>query len=228
MLAHLKSLLTSDEVTLIRDQLASVPFGDGKRTALGAAKRSKNNLQLDVSHPLSERFSSLLAEKLSRSEPFSAVAWPRRIQPFRFCRYDEGMSYGDHVDLPSMGEQGGNPMRTDLSITVFLSPLEDYEGGHLTLREDMGTQKIRGAPGDAVIYPSNRVHRVEPVLRGSRLVAISWIESRMRDERDRQFLYEMGSSLKALEMRLSDEPQAQSDLLRLRNCMYELTRRWLD
>ena len=87
---------------------------------------------------------------------------------------------------------------------------------------------LRGAPGDAILYPSNRVHAVEPVTRGSRLVAISWLESRIRDERDRQFLHEMGRSLLALERRLLADESAQPELLRLRNCMYDLTRRWLD
>lgn len=228
MLAHLRGLLSPEEAKGIRHQLTALPFEDGRVTALGAARKHKNNLQVDVHHPVSQEVSNLLMKKLASSEPFSALAWPRKIQPFRFCRYDEGMEYGDHVDLPSMGERAGNPMRTDLSITVFLSPLDEYEGGHLAIFDDSGTQRIRGAPGDAILYPSNRVHRVEPVTRGSRVVAISWIESRMRNERDRQFLFEMGRSLRGLESNLAQTPQAQPDLLRLRNCMYELTRRWLD
>lgn len=36
------------------------------------------------------------------------------------------------------------------------------------------TQRVRGKAGEAVLYPASTLHRVEPVTRGSRLVAISW------------------------------------------------------
>lgn len=228
MLAHIKGLLSQEETGSIRAALKSLPFSDGRSTAVGMTRLRKHNMQLDPSHPEAQRWSSFILDKLARSEAFSQVAWPKKIQPFRFCRYDEGMSYGEHVDLPSMGEQTGTPMRTDLSMTVFLNPLEDYEGGQLAIYDENGSRKVRGAPGDAIIYPSNRVHAVEPVTRGTRLVAISWLESRVRDERERQFLYEMGRSLVGLERRLVGDEAAQADLLRLRNCLYDLTRRWLE
>jgi PKHD-type hydroxylase len=228
MLAHIKGLLNEEEARSMRAALSALPFENGKLTARGGALHRKQNLQVDESHPESRRLSNILFDRLARSESFARVAWPKKIQPFRFCRYDEGMSYGDHVDLPSMGEQAGTPMRTDLSMTVFLTPLNEYDGGQLVIHEEAGSRKVRGAPGDAVIYPSHRVHGVEPVTRGSRLVAISWLESRIHDERDRQFLHEMGQSLLSLERHLHTDEAAQPDLLRLRSCLYDLTRRWLD
>lgn len=228
MLAHIKGVLGPEEVGSIREALRQLPFSDGRSTAVGMARHRKNNLQLESSHPEAQRWSNFILDKLARSEAFAQVAWPKKLQPFRFCRYDEGMSYGDHVDLPSMGEQSGTPMRTDLSMTIFLNPLEAYEGGQLVIYDESGARKVRGMPGDMVIYPSNRVHAVEPVTRGTRLVAISWLESRIRDERERQFLFDMGRSLAGLERRLVADEGAKADLLRLRNCLYDLTRRWLE
>jgi PKHD-type hydroxylase len=228
MLAHIKGVLSPEEAGSIRAALWPLPFSDGRSTATGMTRERKRNLQLDGAHPEAQRWSQFIFDKLMRSEAFAQVAWPKRMQPFRFCRYEEGMSYGDHVDLPSMGEQAGTPMRTDLSMTIFLNPLDDYEGGQLVIHDESGAKKVRGVPGDMVIYPSNRVHAVEPVTRGTRLVAISWLESRVRQERDRQFLYEMGRSLGGLERRLGEDEGARPDLLRLRNCLYDLTRRWLD
>lgn len=228
MLAHLRGLLSEEEAHSIREALGAVPFDDGRLTALGSARLRKQNLQLEATHPQAERWSRFLLDKLARSESFAQVAWPKKIQPFRFCRYEQGMFYGDHVDLPSMGEQSGSPMRTDLSMTVFLTSPDEYEGGQLVIHDESGKRKIRGAAGDAILYPSNRVHSVETVTRGSRLVAISWVESRIRDERNRQFLYEMGGALLSLERRLLADEAAQPELLRLRNCMYDLTRRWVD
>ncbi len=40
----------------------------------------------------------------------------------------------------------------------------------------------------AVIYPSGTLHEVAEVTKGERLVAVTWVQSYVRDERHRQFL----------------------------------------
>ncbi|MBV9549914.1 MAG: PKHD-type hydroxylase, partial [Alphaproteobacteria bacterium] len=50
---------------------------------------------------------------------------------------------------------------------------------------------IKGAAGSVVIYPSTKLHEVLPVTRGERLVAVTFIESRVPDEFQRTQLYEL-------------------------------------
>lgn len=228
MLAHLTGLLSLEEAAQALAELSTAPFVDGASTALGAARHQKKNLQLPPEHPTARKWAATLRERLLASEAFARVAWPSHFLNVRFCRYDEGMHYGPHVDLPTMAEAGGRELRTDLSMTCFLTPLADYDGGALVLHDDTGTRKLRGAPGDTVIYPSSLIHHVEPVTRGTRIVGITWIESRIKSAVDRKLLFEMGRALASLEQRLKADAASATDLLQLRSCFYDLTRRFLD
>ena len=43
---------------------------------------------------------------------------------------------GAHIDSALMrASSGGSPLRTDLSVTVFLSEPESYEGGELEIND---------------------------------------------------------------------------------------------
>lgn len=228
MLAHLTGLLSTEEAAQAFAELSNAPFVDGGSTALGSARLNKRNLQLPPEHPAAQKWATTFREKLLASEAFNRVAWPRNFLNLRFCRYDEGMHYGPHVDLPTMVDSSGQKLRTDLSMTLFLAPLADYDGGGLVLQDEVGTRKIRGAPGDAIVYPSNLIHHVEPVTRGTRIVGITWIESRIKSLEDRKLLFEMGRAIASLEQQAKDDAPRSAELLRLRNCFYSLTRRFLD
>ncbi|MFM7653355.1 MAG: PKHD-type hydroxylase, partial [Vulcanococcus sp.] len=49
-----------------------------------------------------------------------------------------------------------------------------------------------------VIYPSTQLPRVEPVTAGERLVAVGWIESRIRHAEQRELLFELDTARRAL------------------------------
>jgi len=50
---------------------------------------------------------------------------------------------------------------------------------------------VKGRPGEAFVYPSTLVHEVRPVVSGTRLVSITFIESMIPEERQRNTLYEL-------------------------------------
>jgi predicted 2-oxoglutarate/Fe(II)-dependent dioxygenase YbiX len=56
---------------------------------------------------------------------------------------------------------------------------------------DYGTHRVRGKAGEAVLYPASILHRVEPLLRGTRLVAITWIQSLVRDAAKRKIVFDL-------------------------------------
>jgi PKHD-type hydroxylase len=48
------------------------------------------------------------------------------------------------------------------------------------------------------VYPSTLLHCVKPVRSGQRLVAVGWIESRIRQADQRELLFELDTARRAL------------------------------
>jgi PKHD-type hydroxylase len=167
-------------------ELGHHTFTDGKLTAQGLARDVKNNLQLSGTNPEVEALQETVAAGFRRAAEFQAFCIPRRVGKPMFSRYDPGMEYGAHIDNAIMGD-----MRTDLSVTLFLARPETYEGGELVIHMPMGNQEIKLDAGEAIIYPSSTLHHVAPVTRGARLAAVMWVQSRVRDERVRDILYDL-------------------------------------
>lgn len=88
--------------------------------------------------------------------------------------------------------------RTDLSFTVWLSEPDSYQGGELVLESPSGEEAFRLPAGHALVYSSTLLHRVEPVSRGERMVAVGWIESRIRQADQRELLFELDTARRAL------------------------------
>jgi PKHD-type hydroxylase len=122
-----------------------------------------------------------------------AAAFPRQIHSLLFSRSGVGEGYGRHVDNAWMA--GG---RSDLSFTLALTDPDGYQGGALVLESPSGEEAFRLPAGHALVYPSTLLHRVEPVTSGERLVAVGWIESRIRHGDQRELLFELDTARRAL------------------------------
>ena len=163
----------------IREALTQVGFIDGKNTAGDRAKRVKHNLQLRRNAEGASDLERLILNALQRNTLFQHIAIPKKIQPPLTSRSEPGMEYGRHVDDAHMGKE--RKLRTDLSVTVFLSDPSDYAGGELVVQSFLDEQEVKLPAGAAVLYPSGALHRVAPVANGIRLAAITWVESYVRD-----------------------------------------------
>src|SRR6185436_18345091 len=148
----------------------------------------KNNLQLDDESDELAAIRSILARALKTSPLFGIAALPKTIHPFLISKYTAGNVYGWHVDSPLMGE---TPMRTDLAMTVFLTSPDDYQGGELLIQTDAGTSMFKPAKGDAVLYSCQYIHAVNQVTNGTRLAAVTWIQSNVKNPEQRQILFQL-------------------------------------
>ena len=190
---------------------------DGALSAGWHARDLKRNHQLDGTSDLHGRLASRLEELLAAQPLLQAAAFPRRIHGLLFSRSGEGEGYGRHIDNAWM--RGG---RSDLSFTVFLSEPETYSGGALVLESPGGEESFRLAAGHALVYPSTLLHRVEPVTAGERLVAVGWIESRIRHAEQRELLFELDTARRAQFQR-----HGKDDVFDLISRSYSnLLRRW--
>jgi PKHD-type hydroxylase len=68
----------------------------------------------------------------------------------------------------------------------------------LTLETGDGEHSFRLPAGHCLVYPSTLLHCVEPVQSGQRLVAVGWIESKIRQADQRELLFELDTARRAL------------------------------
>jgi len=187
MITCIPDVLTPDEIAKIRKEAAAMPFVSGASTAGSRAKRVKHNEQISQEAEERKILHEIVVAALMRNAAFRRAALPKRVRPPLISRYRTGMSYGKHVDNALMGPKIGRE-RSDVSITVFISDIDEYDGGELVIHSPFGIQEVKLPKGSAVIYPSSTLHEVTEVTRGERLVAVTWAQSYIRDERQREIL----------------------------------------
>src|SRR6476659_5918752 len=191
-------LLTEQEVAECKRIAANAPFADGRIT--NPHNKAKQNEQLHDAQAY-QKSSQLLQQAYARSEEFHEFAFPVKIAPPMMTRYKPGMKYGAHADSAFIHLPQGT-IRTDVSSTVFLNDPADYECGELKVRLGDSELSFKLKPGEAIIYPSDSLHQVVPVTKGERLVAITFIQSRIQDPFRRNLLHELNevAALEGLKM----------------------------
>jgi len=190
MLAIFDSILNDTQISQIRQRLDALNFVDGKPTALGYATTVKNNLQADPAEESTIQLRQQLLNALKQSPDFVNFAHPLKFYPPRLARYTAGMYYGQHLDAPTM-LINKKPLRTDLSVTLFLNNPDEYEGGELVIETTGGDEVIKLPAGSLVVYESNTLHEVTEVTSGERVVAVCWLQSIIRYPEIRHILYDM-------------------------------------
>jgi PKHD-type hydroxylase len=209
-------ILSDAEIAECRKIAAAAPFVDGRIT--NPHNTTKQNEQLHDATAY-QKSSQLLLQAFGRSEEFREFAFPALIAPPLITRYKPGMKYGAHADAAYM-QLPGAAMRSDLSCTVFLNDPEDYEGGELHIQIGDAHLHFKLKPGEAILYPSDTLHEVVPVTKGERLVAITFIQSRVPDPFKRHMLFELNevAALEGLQMKQENFNRlqlVQANLLRV-------------
>jgi PKHD-type hydroxylase len=205
MLIEIPALISKKKLTEIQDILSSAEFVDGKLSAGASAQRVKNNAELPQNSQQLNRLNTLVMNTLVQHPLFQSAALPHRIASPFYAKYEKGQTYGDHIDDPIMGP-AGQRYRSDISCTVFLNSPEAYEGGELKIKTQYGSQTVKLEAGCAILYPSTSLHQVSPIISGTRYVAVTWIQSMIRQAERRELLFELNQARESL---MREQPNAE-------------------
>lgn len=223
MLIKIDRLLGPEALAEVTTLLGSAQFEDGRATAGHHARSVKNNQQVRNDDAALQRIQAITKGALDANPGFISAALPLRVSPALVNRHGEGMAYGPHVDNAIMGRDA--PLRSDVSMTLFLTDPRTYEGGELVIDDPMyGHQVIKLAAGNAFLYPSTTIHRVNPVTRGVRHAAVFWIQSLVRSPEQRRILFEL--DLANISLRKRDA--AAPELTTLTSIYHNLLRQWAE
>ncbi len=195
MFLQIENLLTPAEVQGIAAIARQAKFIDGKLS--NPHNIAKDNVIGDNTDPLARQAAQIALAALQRNEEARNFALPQRVAVPTLLRYEVGMKYGAHIDAAFL-PVGAQPLRSDVSCTIFIGNPAEYEGGELLIHLGSESVRIKGNAGSAVLYPSTHVHQVTPVTSGARLVLITFIESQIPDESQRELLYTL-NEVRALE-----------------------------
>jgi PKHD-type hydroxylase len=223
MIVTIPDLLTAEQIEAVCSVLRQGRFVDGRLSAGKDALPQKNNLELGADD--ADRFDALNAvvmTSLVRHPLYLQAAMPAKIGAPIYARYLAGMEYGGHIDDPVMGAPGSR-YRSDISVTVFLNSPDEYEGGELCIESSQGGAEFKLPAGYALLYPSTRYHAVGPVRSGERLVAVTWVQSHIRQAEQREILAQLDQVRASL---ASDSENPSYHKVNL--CYANLFRMWAD
>ncbi len=227
MLLHIPDVLTAEQVANARAKLDAADWADGRITAGHQSAKAKDNAQLPEGSPVARELGAMVLDALSRNSTFFSAALPKRIYPPLFNRYSGGQSFGYHVDNAvryDRSQGGAEPVRTDLSATLFLSSPDEYDGGELIIEDTFGTQSVKLPAGHLVLYPGTSLHRVTPVTRGARIASFFWMQSMLRDDGHRRLMFQMDVAIRRLTQDVPEHPA----LVQLTGVYHNLLREWAE
>jgi PKHD-type hydroxylase len=212
-------VLTDAEIAECRAIAAEAPFVDGRISNPQTTAKKNEQLHEPAAY---KKSSELLKQALTRSSKFIEFAFPVAMAPPMMARYKPGMEYGAHADSAFIPLPGAT-IRSDISCTIFLNDPVDYDGGELQVRVGDAELKFKLKSGEGILYPSDTLHQVLPVTRGERLVAITFIQSRVRDPFQRNLIYELREVGAHEGAKMSPENHARLQLIQ-----QNLLRYWAD
>jgi PKHD-type hydroxylase len=229
MLLHIPNVLTAEQLAQARQLLDNADWVDGRGTAGYQSAQAKRNLQLPDGDPAARAIGSAILDALGRNDTFFAAALPRRVFPPLFNCYQSGQDFGYHVDNAIRFDHLSNPqhpqpVRTDLSATLFLSEPDEYDGGELEIEDTYGNQRVKLPAGHMVLYPGTSLHRVTPVTHGARVASFFWIQSMVRDDAQRRLLWEQDMAIR----RLTADHPGHPSLISLTGVYHNLLRQWAE
>jgi PKHD-type hydroxylase len=228
MLTCIPNVLGKDDVADFRRIMHDCTWEDGRSTAGAQSALVKRNEQLPPDSEIARKLGNRILSALTANPSFISAAIPLHIFPPLFNRYAAADShhFGIHVDNAVRGDRlTGLRIRTDLSVTLFLSEPDEYDGGELVVEDLYGSHEVKLPAGDLVVYPASSLHMVTPVTRGVRVASFFWLQSMIRDAHARSLIFDLDNAIQALVVRLGrDDPET----VKLTGVYHNLIRVWAE
>ncbi len=221
MLLTIPDVLSSNQLDNVRQLLTQANYVDGRLSAGKTARKVKKNHELAADSSLHGQLNQIVMNSLVNHPLFQAAVLPHRVATPFYARYQPGETYGQHVDDPVMGPMQAR-YRTDVSTTLFINGPDDYDGGEIVIHSQLGEQKFKLAAGSAITYPSGSLHHVAEVTRGTRLVAVTWIQSLVRDAEKRELLFNLHKTREALQKKYPED----DEVVKIDHTYINLMRMW--
>jgi PKHD-type hydroxylase len=225
MILSIPDVLSAADAAAMRARLeaATDAWVDGRATAGYQGAPVKHNQQVAEGSPIARELGDAILASLERHPLFISAVLPNRVYPPLFNRYESGMQFGSHVDgaIRIVGGHGAR-VRTDVSVTLFLTPPDDYDGGELLIEDTYGVQEVKLPAGHAIVYPATSLHQVRPVKRGARVSSFFWVQSLVRDDARRALLFDLDNSIQRLNASAADDTARRT----LVGCYHNLLRMW--
>ena len=204
----------------------SAPWEDGRSTAGAQSALVKKNEQLPPDGALARALGEQVIKAITANPVFISAAIPLHIFPPLFNRYGIGQHFGLHVDNSVRGDRlTGLRIRTDLSVTLFLSEPEDYDGGELVVEDHYGAQRVKLPAGHLVLYPATSLHAVTAITRGVRVASFFWLQSMIRQAEARRMIFELDTAIQGLVGRLD---RNDPEIVRLSGLYHNMIRHWAE
>ncbi len=223
MLLAIPDVLNSEQLKTLRSLLSNADYVDGRLSAGKTARKVKKNHELAADSKLHGQLNNIVMNALFNHPLYQAAVLPHRLATPFYARYEPGETYGQHVDDPVMGPMQGR-YRTDVSTTIFINEPADYDGGEIVIQSQLGEQKIKLAAGSAITYPSGSLHHVAEVTKGTRLVAVTWAQSLVRDAEKRELLFNLHKTREALQKKYPDD----NEVVKIDHTYINLMRMWTE
>jgi PKHD-type hydroxylase len=179
-------LLEHEHIQSIHQYLNKISYLPGKLST-GENKNVKITEIVDQKHFNYRKIYDIISNAVSYNHTFSSLLAVKKITPPMIAKYNQGSFYDWHVDELQICDT-----ITHYSMSVFLNDPDEYGGGELVLVREGKEESYKLSAGKALVYSTGMLHKVNEVTGGNRIVAISWIESLIRDEFIRNCVFEMG------------------------------------
>jgi len=226
MLVCVPDVLSKADVADFRNAMDAAAWEDGRSTAGAQSAMVKKNEQLPPNGEMSRKLGERVIKALTANPLFISAAIPRHIFPPLFNRYGQGQHFGIHVDNAVRGDPlTGLRIRTDLSVTLFLSEPDEYDGGELIVEDHYGSQEIKLPAGHLVLYPATSLHTVTPITRGVRVASFFWLQSMIRDAQARSMIFALDNAIQGLIGRLD---RNDPEIVKLSGLYHNLIRYWAE
>jgi PKHD-type hydroxylase len=172
-------LLSEGDLKLLNQELKSFNYIDG---SISNPSKIKKNLMCFDGKAYGD--SCNFIQQIMHQKMYSIYAM-RSISQIYFLKYNIGHKYDYHLDnYPIAG------VHAHYSMTIFLN--DDYEGGELVIKVGDVETVHKPKAGKAILYSTGLCHKVNPVTKGIRNVAVTWIESIITNSFMRSWIIDYG------------------------------------